>query len=305
MVTQSVQRSECVSCMACMNICPQKSISVSEDQKGFFYPIVDLNTCIQCGMCERVCPILTGNKLIPNAAIEPMVYAAWSKQNLDRRLSSSGGLFSVFARDFINYGGIVYGVMLSEYSEAVFARAANISDLEKLRGSKYVQVKVDLVYQKVKADLISGRKVLFSGSPCQVAALYSFLGENFDIENLYTIDIVCHGVPSPKVFKMYLQDLKNDFGKSAIRHVFFRDKQAGWDDFKLKVEFEDGFEYYGTKNRDPYLLAFLNDLIRKDSCKSCPYTSIHRESDITLGDFWKYHSQEKQFRNTDEGICCA
>ncbi len=184
----------CTSCAACENICPQDAISMQLDQNGFLRPTVNATKCIHCGLCEKKCPAL---KRItnPNCNFEvPIVYAAFAKDEQIRIKSSSGGMFTILAKAVLNQGGVVFGVCQESPTSIYHTYVESIADLEKLRGSKYLQSNPDKIYQKAKDFLSKGRKVLFSGTPCQIAALYSYLGER-RYDNLYTIDIVCHGAP--------------------------------------------------------------------------------------------------------------
>ena len=197
---------DCCGCASCVQVCPKKCISFSEDKQGFRYPLVNESICIDCGSCERVCPML-----IDRVKTTPIiVYAAKNRNELIRRASSSGGIFSFLAERVLSEGGVVFGAKFDDNWEVVHDYTESIDGLASFRGSKYLQSRIEDNYQKVKFFLQNGRKVLFSGTPCQIAGLKSFLQR--DDGNLITIDFVCHGVPSPKVWRKYLEEkvIKND-----------------------------------------------------------------------------------------------
>lgn len=216
----------CSSCAACANVCPRDAIAMTLDEKGFYRPSVDFEKCVACGACERACP-WTKNVANPNGAFEsPKTLAAYATDEAIRLNSSSGGIFSVIAEKVLDDGGAVVGV--AQLGKAHFGHVVveNKADLEKLRGSKYVQADAGESYRDVRLLLRAGRKVLFSGTPCQVAALYSVLGTK-RFENLTTVDIVCHGSPSVKVFEKYLRETET-LASASILSSRFRDKRNGW-----------------------------------------------------------------------------
>lgn len=278
----------CTSCAACENVCPKDAISMQLDQNGFFRPTVKEAICIHCGLCEKKCP---AQKKIssPNCNFEvPVVYAAFAKDEQIRIKSSSGGIFSILAQEILNQGGVVFGASQETPTTICHIFIERSKDLEKLRGSKYLQSHPGKIYRKVKEFLKNKRKVLFSGTPCQVAALYTYLGER-RYENLYTIDIVCHGTPSFKVFQKYLTEIEKE-KKGAVNKIFFRDKRLGWKQFSITnvIEYCSGnsFQLSHTLREDTFLKIFLSNICLNESCYSCKYNGIPRLADITLGDFW-------------------
>lgn len=212
----------------------------------------------------------------------PISYAAINKNEMLRNESSSGGVFYLLAREILNKGGVVFGARCNENNEVEHSYCEDIQELSSFLGSKYVQSKMGRTYCKVQEFLKEGRTVLFSGTPCQIHGLKNYLGK--DYANLYTTDFVCHGVPSPLIWRTYL---KENFGQEQITKVSFRDKTEGWKDFSLKLCFEDEDFYQKNRRKDPYILGFLQNLYLRPSCYECHFKGIVRKSDLTMADFWK------------------
>lgn len=271
-------KAKCCGCQACFNGCPKKAISMIEDNKGFKYPIVDKNKCINCGLCKKVCPVLKDDTNTNNIK----VYACINKDKNKRERSSSGGIFTLLAQEILKDGGAVIGAAFDENFEVRHICVQDDKDLQKIYKSKYVQSDINTMYVKAKDMLEKNRKVLFTGTPCQIEGLYSFLGREY--ENLYTHDFICHGVPSPKVWKKYKKYIEKKSGKQ-IKSIDFRNKTYGWKKYYLKFTFDDS-TYEDNINFDPYLKLFLNDIILRDSCYKCKFKKINRKSDVTLADFW-------------------
>lgn len=271
-------KEECCGCSACFNACPAKAIEMIEDEFGFKYPKVNKEKCTNCGLCDKVCPIKenTENKNAINA------YAVINKNDDVRMNSSSGGIFSLLAEEILNDNGVVFGVQFDEKFKVIHSYIDEVNDISKFRGSKYVQSEIGNSYCKVKDFLISGRKVLFTGTPCQVEGLKSYLGKEYD--NLYTQDIICHGVPSPKVWEKYKEYRKKQ-DKEEPNKINFRDKIDGWKLFNITFKYEK-FLYNKNLREDLYLKAFLKDICLRDSCYACKFKKHNRISDITLADFW-------------------
>lgn len=291
---------DCCGCSSCVQVCPKQCISFNEDRQGFRYPIVDAKKCINCGLCEKACPILKpGYEKIPL-----FVYAAKNKDEDIRRFSSSGGIFSLLAEHVICEGGFVFGAKFDDNWEVVHDYTNTLEGLSVFRGSKYLQSRVEDSFQKVKLLLNKGLTVLFSGSPCQIAGLKSYLQKNYD--NLICVDFVCHGVPSPMVWRQYIKEivsksnnqclLQRFISKSSalIESVNFRDKSSGWKNFSFSVNL-DVSSAQGKKDKitlssifyqNVYMKAFLKNLILRPSCFECRFRSGKSGSDITLGDFW-------------------
>ena len=269
-----VDKSKCSGCHSCYNICPKKCIIMKEDQEGFWYPEVDVNQCINCGLCEKRCPILNDMK-VDN---QSQAYACYNKDEIIRKGSSSGGVFTLLASLVIEKGGIVYGATFNNENMVEHIKVDNINDLNKLRGSKYVQSKIGNTYFEIKDYLNQGRPVYFSGTPCQIDGLLAFLNKKYD--NLILQDIVCHGVPSPKVWKKYLEQ----FNIEEDANISFRDKSTGWDSYSFTIDQKEKFTQLSSQNE--YMKVFLKNLCLRPSCYDCQSKSLHRNSDITLADFW-------------------
>ena len=289
----------CSSCAACANVCARNAISLQLDAEGFYRPVIDAGKCVECGACERACP---WNKPIENpnvANVSPKTVAAYAKDEPVRLLSSSGGIFSVLAERILDDGGVVIGVAQTAPTHFGHIVVDNKADLAKLRGSKYVQADVGLVYREVRSLLKAGRKVLFSGTPCQVAGLYSVLG-NAASADLFTVDIVCHGTPSVKVFEKFIRELETA-RKAPFEKVNFRDKSTGWGGYSLSYSFGDGQPLLEPHARSKYMRLFLSRICQNDSCAECHYRKLPRIADITLGDYWgisKYHPEMNDNKGT-------
>lgn len=275
-------KSECSGCHACFNICPKQCITMTYDSEGFLYPVVDMSACIDCGLCEKVCHV---HAAIQNKA-EPKAYACYSLNEEIRAESSSGGMFSLFADNILEKGGAVFGAAFDDNLNVKHICIDSKEQLYKLRGSKYVQSTIGDTYKKAKELLENGKTVLFTGTPCQIQGLRHYLGKDYD--NLYTQDIICHGVPSVKLWDKYLKHIKS-LHKSDIStqiQPFFRDKTSGWLNYSVKVRLKDGTAHCQSHKKDPFMQMFLSDKALRPSCYSCAYKGIYRDSDITLADFW-------------------
>ena len=295
---------------------------MQEDGEGFLYPIVDQEVCIDCGLCEKVCPVLNqGEERKPL-----QVYAANNPNEEVRMQSSSGGVFTLLAETIIQEGGVVFGVRFNDDWEVIHDYTETKEGLAAFRGSKYVQSRIGESYCQVERFLKKGRKVLFTGTPCQIAGLNLFLRKEYD--NLLTVDFICHGVPSPGVWKSYLEELialKGNQKNSVLSHskpiilnsirdisrIEFRNKRLGWKNysFALTLSVPDG---HGTKNTvllsEPYnenifMKGFLADLFLRPSCYACPAKCLKSGSDITIGDYWGIQNVMPEI-DDDKGICC-
>jgi coenzyme F420-reducing hydrogenase beta subunit len=292
-------QNRCSGCMACLNVCPISAISVMRDEKGFYHPYIENDKCTNCNTCNKACPIQ--NEIKETKIFESFLCACWTKDDVVRKESTSGGLFSVIAEDILNNGGVVIGAVFDGDFNVTHTVVEDIEDLNLLRGSKYVQSNIGSIYKIVKIYLEKGRLVLFTGTPCQVDGLLHTIKLPF--ENLITLDIICHGAPSPKVFKSYMQyiDENVSFGEKIIG-IKFRYKNPSWTVFSMRIEFDSGRVYMNDMYNDPYLQCFLGDYITRASCHKCIYTNTKRISDITLGDFWGYMSSNKELKNDEKGI---
>lgn len=272
-----VEKKSCCGCGACANRCPVDAIRMEWDEEGFYYPKVDETACIYCGKCTAACPALNPRSVNDK---EPDCYAAYADDEI-RAVSSSGGIFTLAAEEILDQGGVVAGAAFDEHFRVAHILVDNKKDLGRLRSSKYVQSTTDFVYREVEKYLKAGRQVLFTGCGCQVGGLYGFLGKDYD--NLFTIDLMCHGGPSPKVFQKYLEEVHK--GKQ-VTYVSFRDKDYfGWST-EMTVKYADGGIYRKRRGEDPYYRAFLPCLSVRPHCQICFYSRLPRQADMTLADFW-------------------
>lgn len=283
---------DCTGCSACRSICPKDAIKIKEDDKGFLYPKIIHSKCVDCGLCKKICPNIA-KKEKENKELK--IYAMKNKNEDIRKNSSSGGFFYEFAKIILKEKGVIYGAAYNTENEVEHIRVESESELKKLQGSKYIQSKIKNTYDEAIQDLKQGRKVLFSGTPCQINGLESLVkNKNIDKENLYTCDLICHGVPSTKVFKDYLKSIENKYN-SKIVDINFRYK-ANLCTQNIKIKFENGEQYISNYlEGDEFYRLFLKDYILRESCYECKYTSYNRISDITIGDFWGIEKSIKDF----------
>ncbi|OPZ87658.1 MAG: NADH dehydrogenase subunit I [Firmicutes bacterium ADurb.Bin419] len=290
--------SRCTGCGVCATVCPKKCISMVSDFEGFLYPKVDIEKCINCKTCIKICHILNVTK--GNFTEKPAAFVGYNKDENIRLNSSSGGIFTAISLNIFKQSGVVYGAALSDMNEVKHIRVDKPDTLRKLRGSKYVQSRIDDgIYTAVKTDLSSGKPVLYSGTPCQIGALRGYLKKDYD--NLFTVSFICHGVPSPLVWEKYIdyQEIKH---KSALNQVSFRNKDEGWTTFSMKLSFVNGDVYRKNLKEDLYLKAFLKNTCLRPSCHSCQYKGIEHQKiiDIILADWWG--ADQSVFADIDMGI---
>ena len=288
--------SNCTGCGACISACGKMAIAMVPDKLGFLYPKVDVTLCLECGLCEKSCPVLLpGKECIPQK-----VLAVKSSDDSIRKSSSSGGVFSLIAEGVVSRGGVVYGAAFDDKFHVAHQRAATREEMSGFRGSKYVQSDTGTSFREVKRDLVSGREVLFSGTPCQVAGLKQYLRKNYD--RLILLDFVCHGVPNPRIWHDFLSEETVD--GDTIDDISFRDKSRGWIHFcfhlnkhnksKTIIETTPIWEH-------KYMRLFLNNLILRESCFHCPFREGKSGADYTLGDFWGIEKVLPSFFD-DDGI---
>lgn len=322
-------KQDCCGCLSCVQKCPKQCISIYEDEEGFLYPKVDNSICIDCGLCEQVCPVL--NQAEERKPIE--VFAAKNPNEEIRKESSSGGIFTLLAEQTIDSGGVVFGVKWNEHFEAVHAYTETKQGLADFRGSKYVQSQTGDTFKQAEAFLKQGRHVLYSGTPCQIAALKLYLKKEYD--NLLTVDIICHGTPSPGVFRWYLSEelqmtaarqnnkkleLSNPSTITSIakadilakeqgfkiKDIRFRDKRLGWKNYHFTFSLVNISTSAQTSISHPFhentfMRGFLKDIYLRPSCYACPSKSGKSGSDITLADYWGINSLMPEL-DDDRGV---
>ena len=289
---------DCTGCGACMNACPKHAISMCPDSEGFLQPVITHSLCIECKLCQKVCHVL--NPLVKHPKVKNPL-AALAKSDEIRQKSSSGGIFSLFATQILLHKGVVFGAVFNEDYDVIHRKATNLEELSALRGSKYVQSNTLDTYKEVKAYLKQSIDVLYTGTACQIAGLYRFLGKA-DLSHLYTVDLVCHGVPSPKSFHLYLLKLaeKEQCAVKDIQNFSFRDLR-GWNvtpSFKINNE--------RTISNQPvaenlYMSLFLTSRLNRECCYQCQYATNDRVSDITIADFWGIGDEKPFVYNTSNG----
>lgn len=267
----------CCGCASCVQSCPKQCIRFDEDEQGFRYPSVDKAGCIDCGLCEKVCPCI--NKGEPKDPIK--VCAAINPNEPIRLVSSSGGIFSMLAERVISEGGVVFGARFDANWEVVHDFAEDIDKLDSFRGSKYLQSRIGETYKQAQAFLKEGRKVLYTGAGCQIAGLNRFLRKEYD--NLLTVEIVCHSVPSPLVWRKYLQEISNG---NSVHSVNFRDKSSGWSHYSYSIVVEHSGSKYIEPASGYYMKGLTSNLTTRPSCSHCPSCQGKSGTDIILGDCW-------------------
>lgn len=320
-------KKNCCGCTACVQRCPKQCIRLEEDTEGFLYPKVDEETCIKCGLCEKVCPILNQADKLPVQE----VLAVKNPDEGERMNSSSGGVFLPLAREVIAKGGVVFGAVYDEHWEVHHVFAEKIEDVYPMMGSKYLQSRIDNCYKEAEQFLKQGREVLFVGSPCQIAGLRTFL-RNKEYPNLLAVDFLCHGVPSPGVWRRYLAEIyssnalkehcrrhaatgKNTVlllslnAKSPIGDIKFRDKtETGWKKYRFVVRQKSTSK--ADQNTvlssdihydNPFMRGFLSDIYLRPSCYECKCKNGVNHSDLTIGDYWAARVTDQDF-DDDKGI---
>lgn len=303
-------KKNCCGCSACIQRCPKQCIVLTEDEEGFLYPKVNLQLCIDCNLCEKVCPVINPQP----AQTTHTCYAGMNQNKTIRLQSSSGGLFTPLAETIIKENGIVFGACFDENWEVKHDYTETIEGIANFRGSKYVQSRIEDNYKKAEIYLKEGRTVLFSGTPCQIAGLKKYLRKEY--ENLLTVDFICHGVPSPKIWRAYLDTICRSFiekseknaissiltdrgGKFYIEAINFRNKILGWKKYSFFIKFNSTFiqggknteEFFEPFSENPFMKGFLKNIYLRPSCYNCPSKNGKSRSDITLADFWGIQDQ--------------
>ena len=275
-------KQNCCGCSACAQRCPKQCISMQADSEGFLYPKVDTEVCINCHLCEKVCPVIN-----PSESRTPLgVYAAKNANDKVRMASSSGGIFTCLAQRVLAEGGVVFGARWDDNWNVVHDYTESVNELPQFRSSKYLQSVIGDNYLKAERFLKAGRKVMFTGTPCQIAGLRHFLRKDYD--NLLAVEVICHSVPSAGVWQQYLHEKLSTLGwhKSDISRITFRSKTTGWKSYSFLIENHQGQTFTELGGENTFMRGFLADLYTRPSCSACPAKQLKSGSDITLGDFW-------------------
>ena len=272
-------KANCTGCHACAALCPKNCIHMIADGEGFLYPSVQEDLCVCCGLCEKVCPVMEKAARFD----EVSTYACFNKNEEIRMQSSSGGIFTLLAERVLQKGGVVFGAAFTEEFQVAHSYTETTDGLAKLRGSKYTQSTIGDTYRQAEDFLKKGRYVLFTGTPCQIGGLLAYL--KIDYKTLITQDIICHGVPSPKIWEQYMHYREKE-ANARTKAVSFRSKVAGWKNYTVEFQFADQRNYRQSFHQDLYMKGFLADLCLRPSCYQCRFKGIQRQADITLADFW-------------------
>ena len=285
----------CTGCNACVAFCPEQAIFLKNNEEGFWYPIITEKACVSCGICKKICPVYgeKANRLFN----PPIAYAGWNRNEGIRFRSSSGGMFSAIAESIIIRGGVIYGAAYTDNFSVEHIRVTTSNNISKLRGSKYVQSLITTeVYRQLAQDLFSGSDVLFSGTPCQCAAVKNRFKE---FPNLITVDVICHGVPSPSCWKVYLDEVCR---KANITDINMREKSCGWNKFHMVITYNNQTIDDRWFNDNSWGKSFVKNLFLRESCYACNFKEYIRCSDISLGDFWEAaRGKHREFDDHDKG----
>lgn len=292
----------CTGCMACYNICPHHAIGMVKNEEGFLYPNINNDLCVNCGLCKKTCPVVSGVK-ISDRKKEIFAFQSSNKDLLKK--SSSGAFFSIASNEILKSNGFIFGAAFDSKLKLSHICVNTKDTLDKLRGSKYLQSEIGNSFFEAKKLLDNGVKVLYTGTSCQIAGLKNFLHKEY--ENLITIDLVCHGVPSPLVFEKYINWIEKK-SNATCTDFSFRKKKWSWHVFNVNADLHckhagtlSTKNYIGTWHRDPYMRGFLRELYLRPCCHTCKYASTLKPADITVGDFWGY-KKHKKLKDNDTGI---
>lgn len=291
---QVEDKHDCCGCTACASICGRNAIVMQPDEEGFLYPVCDLSRCIDCHLCELACPIITRDSK-QSDTLPLKVYALRNKNAEVLRGSSSGGAFAAMVENILSQGGIIYGAEYNEQHVVVHRGETTSDGAIRFRGSKYVQSNINGVYNEIRQHLLSGRLVLFSGTPCQVEGLKCFFRKPY--ENLLTVDILCHGVPSPQIFADYIRFI-NKYSLGRLKGLFMKDKTFGWGYQNTRLFFQSGRSEFNTPLSNLWNNIYYDHIVNRPSCHKCRFTNLHRSGDLTIGDFWGIEKYHKEFHSS-------
>lgn len=287
MSVKIISAQRCMGCYACMDVCRFQAIKMVQNEQGFYYPEIDDEVCTECNACEKKCPVLTETGVpLGRCSFTDGKPSAYAIKSLDEKIrfgSASGGVFPVLAKRFLSEDGIVFGAGFADDWTVQHKPIDKISDISQLQSSKYAQSDMMGIYKQVRKCLKAGRKVMFSGTPCQVAALHNYLGACWP-EDIFVVDLFCHGVSSPGLLERYLNEMVPE--NETIHSVAFRHKERGWEKYNMRIEYGDDKVYSKPFRKDPFLSAFCRKASLRESCYRCNAKGFPRHSDLTLGDFW-------------------
>ena len=289
MIELYTRKEECCGCSACANICHKHAIHMEQDEKGYLYPVIAKELCVECGLCKKVCPLKENKR---ENSFEKKAYGVKNINREERMKSSSGSVFIEVAKYVLDKNGAVYGVELTPDFQVRHERADLFTAVRKFQGSKYVQSDKNDVFRRIQNDLKTGKPVLFTGTPCEVAGLKQFLRREYD--NLYTLDLICHGVPSMKLFQACLKEKEKI---SKVEEIRFRDKEYGWRNQELYIKLKNGTIYHAPIWGDNFYRLFTSNFILRDSCYTCKFANMERQGDITIGDFWNIKNVNSGFED--------
>lgn len=289
-------KSKCTGCGACVAKCPKAAIYFVYDDEGAAYPKVDQYKCIDCGLCEKVCPVMS-DCLSRGENFEEEYFAAQLKDVAELFLVSSGGAFWALAKTIIDTNGVVYGATQNSDGTIEHKRADKLEDVMDFRRSKYLQSNCLYVYKETEIDLKKGKRVLFSGTGCQIAGLNAYLGKEYD--NLLTCEVVCHGVPVGLAWEKYIKELEEQKGKK-VKNVIFRDKSLGWMNNQYRIEYDDESVEYELSIEHIFHKGYLNGLFYRPSCGQCIFARLPRAADVTLADYWQYKGN--LLKHVEDGV---
>lgn len=291
------EKKECCGCSACYNICPVNAIIMKADEEGFLYPQINIEDCVNCGKCEKVCPLKKSSAIVNSfVACGAVIRSKDSTVLMD---STSGGFFTPVAEHILECGGEVFAATYDESFCVVHDCCKNQSDIPRFRGSKYVQSDLSDIFRRIKRQLDRGQTIGFFGTTCQVYGLKSFIGRTY--ENLYTVDLVCHGTSSPKLWKKYLSYQEKKYG-SSIKNVNFRSKKYGYHVASMTIDFESGYQYCASARTDIMLRSFFSEISSRPSCYDCHFKVLERVSDITIFDAWHANVLLTNLKDDDKGF---
>lgn len=298
---------QCTGCGACAQVCPSGAIKMDADSEGFAYPAIDGVRCSDCGLCRKICPVNNTGSIEISSDISLIMcnksfFGCRAMDEETRERSSSGGVFTLLAKQVLSEGGAVFGAVFDESFRIRHAYIESISGLDGLRRSKYVQSDTAETFKEAEKFLMDGRKVLYCGTPCQIAGLKAYLRKEYD--GLLTCDLACSGVPSPKVWQMYLDCLRKEY-KSEIASISFRDKKSGWSRYNMDIRFADGSSYTVMAKKETFFIGFGKNIFNRKCCFDCKFRIQNTKADITLADFWGIEKLRDNDFSDDRGVSLA